>query len=146
MLTIHFHRTDTIIGKAIRKQTKGSVNHVSVELGDFFTEADIEKGVVMTYKDFGDKTYIVESFTFEKGDLQKALDFASKQKGKKYDWLGILSFIWKYIPERKGAWYCSELAMVVLHKFLGISSRYYSQKQSPQSLLELCRYLKKLNI
>lgn len=146
MLTIHFHKTDTIVGKAIRKQTKGSVNHVSVELGDFFLEADIEKGVVMGHNKFLDRTYIVESFTFENGDLQTALDFGSKQRGKKYDWLGILSFIWNYVPEHKGAWYCSELAMVILHKFLGISSEYYNQKQSPQSFLEHCRYLKALNI
>jgi hypothetical protein len=140
MLTLHFHRTNSPIGKAIRLQTGGSVNHVSCNIRFSKIEADMRKGVHHGYNE----DTIVESFTFEKGDLTEAMKFAFEQIGKKYDWLGILSFIWNFVPEKIGAWYCSELAMVLLMKFLGITN--YSQKQSPQTLLELCRILKQANV
>ena len=140
MLTLHFHRTNTLIGKAIRLQTGGVVNHVSIQQGNIVTEAQMFKGVTGNHNE---KT-IVESFTFKKGDDQIARDFAKMQMYKKYDWLGVLSFVWNFLPERIGKWYCSELAMVVLMKYLGIKN--YNQKQSPQSLLELCRILKQVNV
>lgn len=140
MLTLHFHRTNSPIGKAIRLQTGGSVNHVSIQQGNIVTEAQMFKGVTGGHNE---KT-IVESFIFEKGDAQTVRDFAKAQMGKGYDWLGILSFIWNFFPERMGKWYCSELGMVALMKYLGVKD--YNQKQSPQTLLELCRILKQANV
>lgn len=138
MITINFHKTNSLIGKAIRFQTGGSVNHISFEiLGERF-EANVGVGVRGDY----DMDSIVVRVSFDKGDCEKALCFAKRQLGKKYDWMGILSFIWRIIPEHKGSWYCPELAMVVLMKYLGIDSSKYNQKQSPQSLLELCNILK----
>lgn len=140
MLTLHFHRTNSPIGKAIRLQTGGSVNHVSCNIGYVKIEADMKKGVHHGYNE----NTIVESFTFEKGHLTETMKFAFEQIGKDYDWLGVLSFIWNFVPEHLGRWFCSELAMVLLMKYLGIKT--YNQKQSPQTLLELCRILKQVNV
>lgn len=143
MLTIYFHKTDNLIGKAIRFQTQGVVNHVSFKIGKKVYDADIGQGV-QAYDT--KKHSVVKTYTFKGGDIKTAQEFADKQVGKDYDLLGVLSFIWGFIPERKGSWYCSEYAMVVLMKYLGVKSEAYNQKQSPQSLLELCNLLTHENI
>ena len=75
MLTLHFHKTNTFIGKAIRFITRGSVNHVSIETPDFIFEASIKYGVIRWHKEDFNKSTIVKSISFEIGEIDKTLDF-----------------------------------------------------------------------
>lgn len=153
MLTLHFHRSNTKIGKAIRAKTGGSVNHVTVEFSNsihtgepLFYHADKGRGVELINPQDFNRSTVIRSITFKKGKDKLAEEFADMQLFKDYDTFGIISFIWKLIPEEKGKWYCSELAMVILMKYLGVDSTHYNQKQSPRDLLEFCELLKALKI
>lgn len=137
MLVLHFHATNTFIGKAIRFITRGSVNHVSVEIQNTIFEADMKKGVICHKV----KKNIVESITFDVGNDKEVYKWLKQQVGKKYDWLGVFSFLWILLPDRIGSWYCSEVSTVAMMKYLGITE--YNQKQSPQDLLLLAKIIKR---
>jgi hypothetical protein len=140
MFTLHFHKTNTPIGKSIRVVTRGRVNHVSIEINNTVYESDMKKGgCVKTDSMLFDRSTIVESITFTGGNESVVL-WLEKQLGKGYDYLGVLSFLWILLPERKGKWYCSEKGMVALAKYLGLSV--YNQKQSPNDLLILAKQIK----
>lgn len=132
MITIHFYKSDTEAGKLIRLFTGGRVNHVSVEVDGWFYEALMYKGFVK--RQTTNRKAIVESFIFQQSrpDITEWLD---RQVGKGYDWLGVLSFIWVFLKQKKGKWFCSENAMVVFCKIIGYTD--YDQRKTPRQLLEL---------
>lgn len=142
MLTIHFHRSNTLMGKAIRLITRSDINHTSHDInGDAF-ESNSKEGVVNK----NNKSTIVESISFDRGDDRIALLFCNNQVGKEYDWIGVLSFLWIWLPQKIGAWWCSEFSTVTLMKFLGVRNDYYNSKLSPNDLRLECRKLKSLGL
>lgn len=146
MIKIHFHKTNTDSGKIIRFVTRSTVNHVSIEIGEYVYEAKMKGGVIRTDRPLFDKTSITSTAIFQVGNIEETIKFLEEQIGKDYDWFGIISFIWIFVPEHIGKWYCSELGMVALMKFLDFTSEEYDQKKTPHDLRLLCAMLKKLGV
>lgn len=134
-ITFQAHRGDALISRLIRLVSP-KYNHISIRIEDTVYEAHIKTGVTQTpYKTWKGKKTVVAKKSIEVDIVQTLdiLDFLFKQVGKKYDILGIFSFIWVFIKPRKDRWYCSELSQVVLYKILGMRSYEdnYNQKVSP---------------
>lgn len=140
MITFHFHRTNTLTGILIRTLTRSRVNHVSVEINGYYYEALMGSGLV---KRPAPSKGIIESVSINAPLLKEATEWADQQVGKKYDWLGVLSFVWLFLKERKGYWFCSEFAMVVLMKAFAFTR--FNQKITPQDFLYLSAIIRDLN-
>lgn len=138
MVTYNFHKTNTLIGYLIRIFTKSEFNHVSVTVDGYTYEADILQGVwvVPKEKNIG----IIKSVEIKKVNDCEVIYFINEQLGKKYDLLGVLSFIWRFLPNRIGRWYCSELAMVSLCKGLGVEE--FNQKVTPKDFYYVTQLVK----
>ena len=135
MVTFNFHRTETPLGKAIRFFSGGMVNHVSIQIGEWIWEADFKRGVVKTDISKWNKQHqIVCQYIVYTPYQSTIVYWLNKQVGKKYDWFGVLSFLWAGFGERRGFWFCSELGAVVLAKALNMYG--FNQRQSPQNLLD----------
>jgi hypothetical protein len=65
-----------------------------------------------------------------------------KQVGKKYDLWGVLSFVWIFLKEKKGRFFCSELAFIALMKLYGVFNDEYSARKTPQDVYEFCTIIK----
>lgn len=135
MITYNFHSTDTLIGNGIKTYTKSNFNHVSISIMGYVFEADIKKGVVkVEEKDF-DYSTVVTSITLHKiNNIEQVFNWLNGEVGKGYDLIGVFSFIWRFLPNRIGRWYCSEYAKVSLAKALNVYK--YNQKVTPQGLYE----------
>lgn len=62
-------------------------------------------------------------------DAQDILNFFDWTKYKRYDWVGLLRFVFPFIPSAKSRWYCSEWCAAAL----GFGPIFVS----PQQLYEL---------
>ena len=144
-MKLHFHKWTSLISKAILLCSEYS--HVSIESGLFIYEAHIHTWVRKVLRTEWDDTTIIHTMDFDRWPKHEArmVSWLEKQVGKKYDILGVFSFIWIFLKERKGRWYCSELWMCALMKLLWVWKDEYEQKQSPANLYYLCLILKHLN-
>jgi len=142
MVTYHFHTSHTPYAQAIELYSKYS--HVSIEVGGYVYEAVIfdkysRRGVIKTPVEFYERDTIVKSVSLELNE-REVINFLNEQVGKGYDFMGVLSFVWRVLPNRMGYWYCSELATVSLAKGKGITE--YSQKQTPEDFYYLTQWSK----
>jgi len=138
MITYNFHISNTPYAKAIRLYSKYS--HVSIEAGDYVYEALVKGGVVKTHKLGWKSETVFKTVSLDNLSENEVIKFLDAQVGKKYDILGVLSFIWRFLPNRIGAWYCSELAMVSLVKGLGVKE--FNQKETPEGFYYITQYVK----
>lgn len=138
MITYNFHITHNVVGKAIR--TYSTYSHVSIEFMGYVYEAVMDKGVIKTPVEFYDRSSIVISQSLEVLYPQVVHTWLEEQVGKGYDIIGVLSFIWRFLPNRIGRWFCSELATVSLAKARGVEE--YNQKQTPESFYQLTQFIK----
>jgi hypothetical protein len=143
MASFHFYRTNTPLAKTIRFVSGGECNHVSVQIGGYIYESNPIAGVTRRRADMDMRNPSV-SISFGNLDEEEMTCFLEEQIGKKYDYVGALSFLWVFFRPRIGRWYCSELGMVALMKGLGMRSWEYDQKQSPQSLNYQCQIIRKI--
>ncbi len=139
MFQLNFHHWDKLISKIIRFVSGGFYNHVSIQIDWVIWEAHIDCGVRrVNIEEWDDTTVHSSRSLYVPPKRQKLLsDWLDKQVGKKYDLLGVLSFVWIFLKGKKGRWYCSELAMVALMKALGIFKDEYSPRKTPQDLYEV---------
>lgn len=152
MITFNFHRTHTLLGKLIRFFSGGMVNHVSVKIGEYIWEAlfsikivnrrlKIIARVIKTHESEWDKDYqVVKKYNVETCYESTIVYWLDKQVGKKYDWRGVLSFIFPNLKEKKDRWNCSEMGTVVLAKALNMASGTYNKRQSPQGLFDILQF------
>lgn len=141
------HKGTALISRVIRLLSP-KYNHISIRVENEVFEAHIKTGVTKTpYKTWKGKSSVVAKQELFIDDIKglKLVKFLNEQVGKKYDTLGIFSFLWIYFKPAKGKWYCSELAQVVLYKILGIRSTEndYNQKVSPYLFWRNLRTVKK---
>lgn len=138
MITFYFHRNNTFLGKMIRLVSNGYYNHVSIGVNGYIYEANPRTGVT---KKIADNNYTgTMSWTHLFNlDNEEVIFFLECQIGKKYDYIGVLSFIWVFLKPRMGFWFCSELATVALMK--GLKETQYNQKQSPQDFYYLLKLI-----
>lgn len=143
-MKLNFHHWDTLLSKTIRFCSNGNFNHVSIESGLFIYEAHIHTGVRKVLRSEWDDSTVYTTIEFDEWPKREArmVEWLERQVWKKYDIIGVLSFIWIFLREKKGKWYCSELWMCALMKLLGVWKDEYNQKQSPTDLYHLCLILK----
>jgi hypothetical protein len=144
MITYNFHISDNPYAKAIRTYSKYS--HVSIEfMGNVYEAVILDKktrkgGVIKTPVELFNGSTVVKSVSLEVLYPDIVHKFLEAQVGKGYDIMGVLSFIWRFLPDRIGKWYCSEYATVSLAKARGIEE--YSQKQTPEQFYYLTQWSK----
>jgi hypothetical protein len=137
MITFYFTKSDTLIGKLIRFTSGGKYNHVSIGINGYIYQAKMDYGVT---KVRCDRDYnAVDWLHVWDIDVQRVSEFLDAQVGKKYDWLGVISFLWVFIQQGRERWFCSELATVSLMK--GLGKEEYNQRQSPIDFYYLLKIL-----
>lgn len=141
MVTYHFYRNNTMLGWLIRKVSDGRYDHVAIGINGKLYEAQPRGGVTVRNCDFDFSSNYAQFFDLNEARVEK---FLKAQVGKKYDYVGCMSFAWRFFSPRIGKWYCSELAMASLMKGYKVSSEDYDQKQSPQSFFALCKLIIKI--
>ena len=131
------HSGDHIGSMIIKAFSRGKYSHISILFGGYVYEAVAKKGVIKTRAENWDSSTVIDSMFIRTSDenYMKVLDFLEKQIGKKYDYRGIFSFLFQFLRPKMGAWYCSELAKVVLYKGIGVASTAdeYDQTVSPKT-------------
>lgn len=74
---------------------------------------------------------------------QKVYDFLNRQLGKKYDYLGLLAFLWRKNEwQNPDKWFCSELLLAAMQeaRVYGVNPNIVKPHQgSPRVLLACCR-------
>lgn len=139
MVTYYFHRSNTIIGKLIRFTSGGIYNHVSIGINGYIYEARMDRGVTRVRCDKDHNA--INCIHLWDLDEQKISEFLDLQVGKRYDWMGVISFIWIFIKQGVEKWFCSELGMVSLMKGMGLKE--YNQRQSPIDFYYLLKIINK---
>lgn len=135
-MKFNFHYGYGTVSTLIRWASRGRVNHVSIELGDWVSEAKEGIGVQRTKKTKWDSSTVIETIEIECKDEQAVKQFLMEQVGKKYDYRGVFSFLWGFTSPKQGAWYCSELAFVALVKALGLKGKDFEEwRVSPHMFL-----------
>ena len=113
----------SLVGKVIGWWTNSLAYHVEIIVGDNWISSNAEHGGVTInplrtlketwmYHDLG-KIEVTEK------QYSDFLDFIDSQKGKKYDWLGII--LSQTIPfnwHSKNKWFCSEITTKLLQLLL----------------------------
>lgn len=111
-MKIAFSTDEDALSKAIRIFTNCQWHHVAAVFDDHVIEARFT-GVVKTpleeFKRRGD--YHIVDCPLE--DEVKALEFAERQLGKKYDLTGLISFPFRMRWQHHSKWYCSELVAAI---------------------------------
>ncbi len=106
-----FKNAESFIAKAIRWQTDSKYCHAALLFNDtYLLESTGERGVEGRYfnKMHEDcDIYDVENLTDEEKD--RVWDFAVAQRGKGYDFWGVLRFISRSRLPENDRWFCSEL-------------------------------------
>jgi hypothetical protein len=143
-ITYNSHIGKSTYSKAIQFQTGGEFTHTSINLNGVIYEAVIKKGVIKTEEKNWDSSTVCSSTTFNIDvHTHRALKYwLDAQVGKGYDYLGILSFIWKFIKQKKGKWWCSELGTETLAK--QFSLYYYKHKQDPTEFYYMVQTIYKI--
>lgn len=114
---IALYKNDKILGKLIRRFSRGEYNHASIVFNDnSVIEASVSKGVVknINFNSTLERGTTVELFEVPTTPEQYKiiLDFLNRQLGKGYDYWSVLGFILFTSNEGRksyGKWFCSEL-------------------------------------
>lgn len=140
------HRGNALISRLIRLFSP-KYNHISIEIDGFIYEAHAP-GITKTPVKKWDSSTVVETISIRPISKEKVVSFLDKQVGKKYDFMGICSFIWVFMKPQKDRWYCSELAQVALYKALGIRSTAddYNQRVSPYQFWKGLKVIRKIYV
>jgi uncharacterized protein YycO len=138
-MIFQFHYSKTLLGFLIRLFSFGRFNHVSIRLGNYVYEATIKGGVIRTlYTKWNSETVVFsKKIEITQEEYQRAYIWLNKQVGKGYDVLGIVSFLFFFLPPRKGYFYCSEYAICALAKAKDRTDSIQNQKVSPQLFFDI---------
>lgn len=125
-ITYNSHASDRPMSWAIRFFSKGWTSHTSKIYDGFVYEAIAGKGKGYTetpVSEWDGSTVVASRKVFVPEDRRDILkSWLKNQVGKKYDYWGVLSFVWRHTKARKGYWFCSEAAMESLHKIFDVDS------------------------
>jgi len=139
MLKINYHHWHSFISRLIQFVSGDFYNHVSVEVNDYVYEAHINTGVIKTRIDEWDDSTVHKTQIFECTPKRMAttVRWMDKQIGKGYDLLWVLSFVWIFLKQKKGKFFCSEFWYICLMKWIGMLSSQYSPRKKPQDVYEV---------
>jgi uncharacterized protein YycO len=138
-MIFQFHYSRTLLGFLIRLFSFGRFNHVSIRLGNYVYEATTTRGVIRTLYTKWDSSTVatIKEVPLTQDEYQRVYIWLNRQIGKGYDIWGIFSFIFFWLPPRKGYWYCSELAICALAKAKDKTDQIQNQKVSPQLFFDI---------
>jgi len=131
-------RGNSLISKMIRWQTNGNYSHAAIQLPNGrIIEAWHKPAKVRLRGPLQDWTNVeafdVEGMTEEQWD--KAIAWAEKQIGKKYDFGGVFRFVTRWRKQQDEKWFCSELVyQAVLEAGMPLLARVSSSQVSPTVL------------
>lgn len=125
----YFHKDKSVVGFLIRLLSNGKYDHTSFYYKGWVYEATF-KGVIRTrIKEWDGKNSVIAQKKIK--EYNSITEWLESQLGKKYDWLGVLSFVFRFLPVKRGRWYCSELLIVSVAKVRGKLDMLENQKVSP---------------
>ena len=114
---IHFAKSNTIGGWAIRFFTWSEWNHVAIEIDDIVYDATLDGGVTSnTISHFKNRWGRTEVFEIDLPDVDQTRDFLLQQIGKSYDISAIFGFMFRRDWDSQDRWFCSELVFIALSK------------------------------
>jgi uncharacterized protein YycO len=126
-----------VIDALIRWQTWGKYAHAAILLPDGKTliESVPWYGVRMRQITDFDRIDVFDVPSYSKEQIDKAVDFARTQIGKKYAYLDIIRFIIRTKGNEQNSWFCSELVFAAFQKAgIDLLARIPAWKVSPQGL------------
>lgn len=128
-LPVIFARSNKPLCWLIRLGTLSSWSHCGVVDGDHVIDATLSSGVRrITLNEWKTYYFRYEIVEFPVKNKEDSLVFARNQIGKKYDPLGIISFLLHKKIEHKDKYFCSELVAAT------IGIKYKPWRLSPQFL------------
>jgi hypothetical protein len=148
MITFTFTYRKGFIPSLIRWFSKGKWSHVIIGVDGVFYEAIGGRimgvnGCVMSPKVFSQhqgkyepieyETIIIDNEPYQRKEVLKFLD---NQVGRRYDYLGFLSFGFRFLQGKANSYYCSELALKAYGIIKGVE---YKQQYTPDELYELVK-------
>jgi len=127
-LTILFCENNKPTSVLIKLFTLSNWSHCAILDGDFVIDSTLSTGVRrVPFRKWKKNYKSYEAVEVPCVDRKKAIEFARRQVGKKYDPLGILSLVLKRRGEHPEKWFCSELvatAMGVQHRAWRLSPQF----------------------
>jgi hypothetical protein len=93
--------------KLIACWTRGKYSHTELKIGNICYTSYPNKGVVRRNLNVTERLYEIIELEIAENDINKIIDFYNQTQGNKYDWFGILGFIFP-LQDRSDRWFCSE--------------------------------------
>lgn len=140
---ITFYKTRSAVGWIIRTLSFGRYDHVAVRINEYIYEAHPTDGVKRTHVDKYTRKAAAEFSlsNYDDSAFANMKTFITKQLGKRYDYIGVISFVFRFLKPRIGSWYCSELTGVVINKFFNTNNIAVVPRVSPQQLFNQIKQL-----
>lgn len=126
-MILHFYKPVTIFEKLICWWTKGPYCHVEIKIDNIFYWSDMAQGGVGYTQNRYSDSRPYDAYTLSGYDPILTRLWFENHLGEKYDFLGLLGFVFPWKIENKNRWFCSE----VIAASLGIKK---SHTYSPTSL------------
>lgn len=125
------------IDKIIKLLTFSDYSHVECKVGDwFYSSSKRDNGVRKKKFSVVRKNWDVITLNLSQEVIDKAVEFAESNLGKKYDYFGAInSVFWFPINGDKDSWFCSEFCTKMLQS-AGVLLQYNPEKETPGSLRE----------
>lgn len=141
-MKIAFLKGTNIFDWAIRLYSGGPFSHCEIVFSDgtWFSSRPSQNGVVYSHRgDDGQWVYIDIPASPEAEE--KLRKWADGEIGCKYDWWGILWFLFRRVRPHPDKWFCSEICTAALQQ-LGYLNNIESYRVTPTELYKLCGMLK----
>ena len=97
-----------MFSKAIRLISRGPYSHVELRFPDGQAVRSSEKDGGVRWKELPKTASHWDTIHVPVKSVSKIRDWCQGQLGCKYDWKGILQFIWPQVRQNPKRWYCSE--------------------------------------
>ena len=101
------------ISWVVKWQSRSIYSHAALLIPGTLTCIESYPGVGVRHRDLTaedlDRADIYDVAGLTPEGWQKAIEFAEKQMGKSYDWLGVFRFMDKVPARDNNRWFCSEL-------------------------------------
>lgn len=114
MITLAFYKgPGKLFDRLIRWVTKSIYSHVAIIINNDCYEADSWSGrVIKRLWQYNPANW--DLFSVPDTDVQSVAEFLSDKVGHRYDYLGVIGFVFPWQPQVKSWWYCSELAAAAI--------------------------------
>lgn len=133
-MKVVFNYSGGLYGYLIKLFTRGLYTHCGIVIGDVLYQAQIFKGV---YKqDWIPGMWDVVYIDLSEKQQRKVKKFLEKELNSRYDWLGVLHFVFKFLKPSKKRWFCSELCAKALIEAGVLNKNEKTIYFSPESLFQ----------